>query len=182
MVHNGPKWLKWSNMVLYVPKRSKMVQDYPRWTKMDQNGPNGPTWAKIIKMGHDGSKWYSKKRANMVPTDPNGPKWSKNVSNNFFSNASVQPSALVGIQSLPFAGFFWYAFVIQVERVRQMMTKLMSPEEGGVENPDIGRQRGPTIVWPQQTGRLWCLSGNFNGIRNPNHSKMVLCTINQKFI
>ena len=23
-----------------------------------------------------------------------------------------------------------------------------------------------TIVWPQQTGRLWCLSRNFNGIRD----------------
>ena len=30
-----------------------------------------------------------------------------------------------------------------------------------------------TIVWPQQTGRLWCLSRKFNGIRDPNHSKTV---------
>ena len=30
-----------------------------------------------------------------------------------------------------------------------------------------------TIVWPQQTGQLWCLSRNFNWIRDPNTSKMI---------
>ena len=30
-----------------------------------------------------------------------------------------------------------------------------------------------TIVWPQQSGRLWCLSRNFIGIRDPTHSKTV---------
>ena len=30
-----------------------------------------------------------------------------------------------------------------------------------------------TIVCPQQTGRLWCLSRNFNGIRVPDHFKTI---------
>ena len=38
-----------------------------------------------------------------------------------------------------------------------------------------------TIVWPQQTEWLWCLSMNFEGIRDPNHSKMVLFNIPPTF-
>ena len=39
-----------------------------------------------------------------------------------------------------------------------------------------------TIVWPQQTGRLLCLSRNFNGIRDPDHSKTVKFSFNPTFI
>ena len=38
-----------------------------------------------------------------------------------------------------------------------------------------------TIIWLQHTGRLWCLSRNFNGIRHHNHSNTVSLTIDPKF-